>query len=289
MFRSVHTLVALTVIAAAACKQSPPDSSAEISQAKPGPATPAKAGEANAKAKKAGTTDDKPDPKAIVSRLVPTTKNTGADMRSHFQRASVLHAAVISGDGLTLQDAVAAFSGRPPLDTQATPPSWKPHLEALRKAESRATDASNELDLELDEDLSRPVGELASAMGDIAVACGSCHRAHGITPTVSTATPVTADTSAHMVSHQVAADLMWQSLLRHDETEWNRAAGLLSKVSMCPESSRDYPALPEGAAKDAAQLHELARSGLKASTMAQRGQVYGKLLATCASCHTSGC
>src|SRR5213078_2430356 len=84
-----------------------------------------------------------------------------------------------------------------------------------------------------------------------------------------------------MASHQWAAARMWEGLIAPDDGRWFDGARKLSGTSVAVAAESGSL----GIADDVSRMRMLATRGTKPGSAADRAQLYGDLLATCAHCH----
>jgi hypothetical protein len=134
----------------------------------------------------------------------------------------------------------------------------------------------------------------AQAVGSLGVSCGGCHWNFGVSgPRVPDpdeedqgfAPEGPEDLTTRMLRHQWAADELWFGLTIPSEQAWKDGAQVLIDSPFEPPVQNDQPVAPE-LARGIEAMRELGRTAQHAGTMGDRSRVYGKLLASCAGCHT---
>ena len=114
--------------------------------------------------------------------------------------------------------------------------------------------------------------------------CASCHVASGATPDlVDPARPPADrnDVASRMTRHRWATDRLWEALITPSDDEWKTGLDVLAATPLpASELGKDRAPL----ARKLQRTAETART----SRPADRAQVYGDLLSTCAACHTHG-
>lgn len=200
-------------------------------------------------------------------------------MGKHFDAADKLHLSVVDGDPEAIRAAAQSLAEHDAVP--GVPQTWLPHLARIKASATRAATDGN-------------VQTAAAAMGEIAAACGTCHRAHNVKPEVGQAPVPTREAAAdsaatHMADHQIAVDQLWRGLISHDDDAWRAGAKSLADAKVCPTEVTQNAAMPKDARRLPETLHELAAQAGTATDLAARGTLYGSMLATCGSCHTSGC
>lgn len=199
-----------------------------------------------------------------------------ADMSEHFSRATTLQQALIDGD-LERVHASAKWMTEHD-DPKAMPASASADLEAMRAAAKQALDAPD-------------LAAAAKASASMAHTCGSCHARLGTGPKFGAAgSPTPApDTVSHMLRHQWAAQRMHEGLVGPSDESWKAGAAALAEV---PLEACDVDAggvLTDDLVELRHDVHALGSKAASATDSTARVEVYGALLATCASCHTGGC
>jgi cytochrome c553 len=118
----------------------------------------------------------------------------------------------------------------------------------------------------------------------MANACGSCHQALDVHPSIPAKAPPTAGDGieGHMARHQWAADRMWVSLVLGSEQEWREALGVLDAS---PASEFGGRTLSLAAQAHATTVHDKARAALDDDNPDTRSDLYGQIVAACAGCH----
>lgn len=202
-------------------------------------------------------------------------------MQEHFTRATALHLAIVSGVPEDIRAAANALAEHEPVP--GVPKTWLPHVRQIQTSAKRAESDDSVL-------------TAATAMGEIAAACGACHQAHGVTPPVEPAPvppPPDRDSkgsgSEHMAAHQGAVDRLWRGLVAHDDAAWTQGARALAGQAVCPADITHESAVPESSRELSNTLHGLAKKALETDGLDARAGLYGDMLATCGACHTSGC
>jgi cytochrome c556 len=192
-------------------------------------------------------------------KLPQQTQTTRAFMRDHANEAFAMRRAVIAGrfDELHRASAIVASDAWSP----QLRPDYLPHVTAVRSAASVALDAQ-----------SMPMA--GAALGRLGDACATCHREHGGPPQPAP-DEITSNGVGTMAIHAAAEQAMWEGLFTPSEASWKRGA---ERLAAAPELGSDV----EDVAALGRNLRDLA---LGAAAEKPRGEVYGRLIATCATCH----
>lgn len=252
MYGRVLTLLALTAgFALAACDDDEP-------------AQPTTTETPETTASSTGTGDpsvDQPEPTA-----------TGMLMREHFERAREARQAIIAGDIDAAKTEMAWLANNDPA-TGEIPESGRPHLEHMRE-KARAFAAATTLT------------DAGQALGRMLTHCGDCHKSVNGGPNFAMPPLPEGDALAdRMQKHRWAADRMWEGLVVQDEETYDAGANALTDVIIRQEE------LPQGVAEPARlqaiadNVRNLAGEGAEAADWPARADVYGRFIATCATCH----
>lgn len=195
-------------------------------------------------------------PRQLARQQTPTTQTF---MRQHTSEALDMRWAVIAGRFDQLHRAAGSIASD----------AWSPHLRpdylpqvtAVRHAASSALDA-------------RSTGAAGAALGELGAACAGCHREKG-GPPEPPATETLPRGVGIMAVHAAAEHALWDGLVTPSSASWKRGAEALAGA---PELASDV----EEVSALAQQVRDLAR---QAAAGEPRGDVYGKIMATCATCH----
>jgi len=188
------------------------------------------------------------------------TPTPAARMQFHFVEAEKLRSAVVAGEPIR-----ALADARRLREDNWTPQlkeTWKPHIGAIQAAAGRFVSAEN----------TRAAGR---AVGELGAACAACHVQLG-SPTVPPSGGVTAATEP-MEQHAVAVERLWWGLFTPNDAAWTEGATALARA---PTTRSDVVAVDDAAR----QITDLANQAATCAAT-NRPQVFGELLATCASCH----
>jgi mono/diheme cytochrome c family protein len=200
----------------------------------------------------------------------PPTSEVRPRMREHFAKGAAIRDAVIRADLEAARAPAKWLADHPQADL---PESAQPNILEMRRL---AADVAAAKDLP---QAARGVARLASA-------CGACHTAIQVTPTLMAAMPRREDETlaGHMRKHYRAADLLYRGLVVPSEHSWNSGAAALAGDPAELELRRGPTARPEVEAL-ARRLHDLAQEAGKARDPKARSEVYGRMLETCSGCH----
>jgi hypothetical protein len=130
--------------------------------------------------------------------------------------------------------------------------------------------------------------EACRSAARLAAACAGCHVETRAAPVFEKppAVPPDQDTvEAHMARHRWAADRIWEGMIGNADGPWRDGIDVLAQTPL------HFPAVAGDRAALATRLQHLvdqARQPQLTDTPAERAQIYGELLVTCAACHTAG-
>jgi mono/diheme cytochrome c family protein len=226
----------------------------------------------------AGTKPGAPAPNANPA---PKPQKPGAEgseeisayMAEHFVVATWARDSVINGNLDALRRPLRALADY--RYSQVAPGGWLPAIARLQEAARLTADAET-LDL---------------AAGGVAVmgrVCGECHRENHAGPRFIGGERDEGKTKSdtlgtRMYRHMWAADRLWEGLTGPSDEAWR--AGAQALVRAPEQAPRTQPPLPPQFASALLQVRELGQRALEADSLADRANVYGLFLASCASCH----
>jgi cytochrome c551/c552 len=209
-----------------------------------------------------------PEKTAAAAQAQPSA-DTAARMAGHFGKVRELEQAIVRGD---LESAKA--DARWIADHQETaglPAGTEGYVTATRNA-ARAVAATASL------------GNAAVAAAFAVAACGECHAAAKVTPSMPEVSPPPAQpgTAAHMLEHQYAVDLMYRGLVAPSEALWKQGAEALKGS---PLTDKDLAKTPKEVVVSERRVHELAARAEQAPDTGTKIAIYGELIGGCANCH----
>ncbi len=151
---------------------------------------------------------------------------------------------------------------------------WQPYLQVVRTDAHRIAIATG-----LDS-----AAESAAALGR---ACGQCHEATGAHVTFPAARPpIVRDTLASdMAGHQWSALQMWQGVIGPADDLWQTGASGLTKMPASILAQRSTRS-PDDDIDDVARIKLYANRALDTPTQDARAELFGRILITCAHCHS---
>lgn len=195
---------------------------------------------------------------------------TAEQMAHHFDHATRARDALVRGD---LDGARGAARELTRIEISEVPAGWSPHLVPFEQAARRVADAS---DLDV----------AALAFGEVARACGSCHRAlEAHVSMTDVPPPLGDDLRSHMQKHLWATDRIWEGLIVPSNTRFVAGCGALADAPLDPATLMPNRTASPEVTELAHRVHELGRNCSRATEGAVQAQIYGELLRTCADCH----
>ena len=200
----------------------------------------------------------------------PAPSEVRPRMREHFSKGAAIRDAVIRADLAGVREPAKWLADHPQDDL---PESAQPNILEMRRLAAELAAAKD-------------LPQAARGVARLAAACGACHTAIKVTPTLMAAMPRREDEtlSGHMRKHYRAADLLYRGLVVPSEHSWNSGAAALAgdptelELRRGPTAQADVEAL-------AKRLHGLALEAGKAGNPKARSEVYGRMLETCSDCH----
>jgi len=201
--------------------------------------------------------------------------------RAHHMQASLWLAlstrdALVDGD---LEDAKTSARALASHDYAGTiPDAWKHWIGEVQKQAGEITIAGN-------------VDDASQSLAALALACGNCHYHHDAGPAVAPEPPVEwregPDTlDERMIRHADGVVQMWAGLVQPSDDAWRAGTITITRAPLEAPITQDGKTDPRsGAALE--RVRGLAKRARTAATYAERGMIYGELIATCAHCHAT--
>jgi cytochrome c553 len=208
------------------------------------------------------------------TRTALLEEQTRDGMGEHHAEVQAARDAVIAGDLQAGKKALEGLKKRLPL--AAVSGSAQAPLELAVTATVGADDLDG----------------FARGLGEVAAACGTCHRASGARPPgdAGSRPPIGGDLASQMVLHRWAMVRLWDGLVAADEGVMADASTALAAAPMVPSGTPlDSPVSPEATALEV-RVHDLAARAVRAPDLRAKGRAVGEMLSTCHQCHllTSG-
>jgi cytochrome c553 len=192
-------------------------------------------------------------------------------MKDHFTRGVKMRDAVIAGDLESLRKD-AQWMAEHELSSNL-PDAWQPHVKRMQNAAKQALDAP---------DLARA----ASAVAEVAGACGGCHVALGGPKLAPSTAPAKGSGAApHMARHQWATARMWDALTTPSEDAWRAATEVMADAPLLPEEVAGPRSLPVATKELARNVHDIAEKARLDRDAGKWVESYGRFLSGCAACH----
>ncbi len=155
------------------------------------------------------------------------------------------------------------------LDEPSVLPEWRPYFAAVSEA---ATDIQ----------LAPDVAAAGRGLATLGARCFACHTAAHATPKLA---PLPRGPT-RMLEHQQAAIAMWDGLVTGSEPHWLEGADILATVPLAMVARAATPQWPEDV-DDVARLRMYAQRAKHVTAPAERTELFGTILTTCASCHAA--
>lgn len=198
----------------------------------------------------------------------------GTHVKSSFWEAIRARDAIIAGD-LPVAKRAASALARQDFES-VVPRDWTPWMQRIQQDARELTAAPN-------------LGAAAQALGKIALECGDCHDIQHGGPTRLPAKPEPwrgppEALEERMLRHQTGAEQMWDGLVMPSEQSFRSGTTTLERAPLTAPERQGMP-IDAGLNARIEEVRELAKQAQFAATYAERGRVYGELVARCAGCH----
>lgn len=193
-------------------------------------------------------------------------------MHRNLSRTVDIQTGVILGDLEQAQAAAEWLLSRQ--DQSSFPPNAKAFEDGMVEHASAISSAAD-------------IRTAAVHTGRLAATCGSCHQATGGGPSFVVGTEARAGDSQEslMIRHLWAVDRMWEGLVGPSEEAWRAGARALAETQ--PILAKELRASGSIQRLEGllGEVNLLAHEALEVSGLAERADVYGRMLATCYRCH----
>lgn len=205
---------------------------------------------------------------------VPAPSPAGQVMRGHFSRAADARDALIRGDLPPAREDMAWLATHQGRD--ALPENLRPLFDQMQSEASHFGEATT-------------LTEAGTALARTLNRCGECHRTANTGPQIATpAVPEGTGVAEQMQRHRWALSRMWEGLITNNAETYNAGAAVLRESRLVAGDLQN--AAGSNAPADRVQpiadyVHQLGDRAAAAPDAAERANVYGRLLATCATCH----
>ena len=209
---------------------------------------------------------------SLLEAPAPPDNASIADvMGDHFMITTWARDAVIAGSLDALREPLTALADYRYDDVP--PGGWVTWIAQLQQA-ARLTSTAESLDV------------AAMGVATMGRTCGECHRESGGGPAIPPATdPLERFESdrldERMGRHMWASELLWEGLTGPSDAVWTAGAKTLVDA---PDELDE--ALPEHFDEQLRAVKELGVAAGGSSNLADRANVYGLLISTCAQCHS---
>ncbi len=214
-----------------------------------------------------------PEPESGPAPLVKARQAVTRHMPSHFASTHDLVDWIIDGDLEQAQTAAGDLANHRP---KSMPADWFPYLERLRSAAADVKAATS-------------LATAAAATARVTHACGSCHAGQGKGPKIPDVPPPAQTNDSCMLGHKWATERLWLGIVGPSDEAWAAGAKQFAATQACPDVLKDGPSHPDVFRTTAETLKAQAATATTATDLDSRARIYGELLNTCGSCHTSGC
>jgi hypothetical protein len=131
---------------------------------------------------------------------------------------------------------------------------------------------------------------MAGRVGEMAAACGNCHRAVDGGPRFAVGSEAAegGSNAKHMIRHLWAVDRMWEGLVGPSDDSWMAGGQALLQGWDGTEDLIRGSGSPDQARSFLTQLNHLGNSATAATTQEARAVVFGDVLEGCVGCHRQG-
>jgi hypothetical protein len=222
-----------------------------------------------------GGTTEQPAPTQEAAKADAAAAGSAAvkaHMPEHFSAVARIQDAVIRSSLDDLREPARYLA-----DHQAPEgfsPAAQPHLAAMRSAARAVADAAD-------------LPAASDATGALAASCGTCHAALSATPVLAEAAEAAGveGLPGHMLAHRRAMTYLYDGLVGPSDEMWVKGADGFKGDPLVPETKPKDAALAKRVVTLAQQVHIEGDNARNATGQEARGQIYGKLLNTCADCH----
>lgn len=206
---------------------------------------------------------------ALLAGACATQLETEARMFRHFGQAREIHTAATFGQLERAHRAAEEMLRDPSIPGI---PSGA-HRDTFHRA-ARAVGATEE------------ATDLPERSAALALACGGCHEARGVSPVFAIGRPPEREgVKGHMVMHAWAAGMMWESLIARSDGLWRDGALALSDHPIQPEEFAPIVSDRDTAFMLSSRVGALAREGARVDRWDERADLLARMSGTCLQCH----
>lgn len=227
-----------------------------------------------------------PEPQAGAAESPSAASSGGAEQAPVDDRAwhmqETFWMAVRARDAVMAGDLEAARSAARELEQHAfadtLPADWKHYTEQMRQQAQALVIASG-------------LAEAGQAVGALGLSCGSCHFQQKAGPGAVREPPMAwqdpPDTlTERMDRHYAGVEQLWQGLVQPSEDAWRNGTLTLTRAPLQAPEAEGAEVSPAAHAQ-VERVRQLARQARAAKSHPERAQIYGELIAACASCHAN--
>jgi hypothetical protein len=194
-----------------------------------------------------------------------------AYMRAHFNQAMAMHDAIARGDLDKAKVEATILSQRSP--TVPMPVGAEAFQGTLTQVARQAANAET-------------LDAAAQAAATVLGICGQCHQAMRVRAAVPGSQDIkVGGLVGHMLLHQHGSDALVEGLVAPSETQW--VEGVRTFASPKLESSEVAGRYRSRMRDGETAIALLAGQAAQAHRTRDRAEVYGRILATCGTCHRS--
>ena len=210
-----------------------------------------------------------------MSALEKARRSVTDPMPQHFERAADLEQAIVRGDFDAARAVANELASHRP---DRYPEPWAPYVLGMR---ALAEDAARADDIEA----------MAQATGEMMGSCGACHRALGarvVAPVEPEPQASDGDLAALMKRHRWAATRLRAGVVEPSTEAWTQGVDAFGPLPSptCPDDMGGERIVDVEAVRD--RFHAAQEEARVVDSLEARASVYGRMLGTCAGCHT-GC
>ena len=193
-------------------------------------------------------------------------------MTDHYSRVTTIQEAVIRGDLDVAREPARWIAEHQEL--AGLPAAVQPQVDGMKNAAKAVGEAAD-------------LKSAASATATMAVACGKCHAAMRIQPTLApVAQTVKPESPANpMQDHLRAMDLLYDGLIGPSDESWTKGAEALKVSPLTAKEPPKDPKLAEEMQAQETRIHALADRARQSTDLAARAAIYGEFIASCTGCH----
>jgi len=210
-------------------------------------------------------------PADAAKPATPPPADVKQHMGEHFAKATDVQAAVVRGDLDAAKEHAKWVADHE--EIAGLPAAGLSAAQDMKRAAKAVVEATDEK-------------AAAHASAEMAASCGACHAAANARPSFPSppGKPARNPVAAHMHAHQHAMDLLYYGLVGPSDEAWAEGAKALKAAPLKRAEMPKSKAAKEAAIAEA-ETHAAADKASAAQDTKARAEVYGQLVAGCASCH----